>query len=82
MIGTLTSNIQSSLKASKCKLLSCDYWFELNSNLILRYVFKFMWVPHHNYPLKFVPCVHLSFLIFVLSELISAKYKESNINEL
>ena len=31
MIGTLTSNIQNSLNASKCKLLSCDYWFELNS---------------------------------------------------
>ena len=29
---------------------------------------------NHNYPLKFVPCVHLSFLIFVPSELMSAKY--------
>ena len=27
-----------------------------------------------NYPLKFVSCVHLSFLIFMPSELISAKY--------
>ena len=29
---------------------------------------------HHNYSLKFVPCVHLSFLIFVLNELMSKKY--------
>ena len=30
-----------------------------------------MWRLHHNYPLKFVPYVHLSFLIFVSSELMS-----------
>ena len=30
---------------------------------------------HHNYSLKFVPCVHLSFLIFAPSELISANTK-------
>jgi len=28
-----------------------------------------MWGSHHNYPLKFVPYVQLSFLIFVPSEL-------------
>ena len=34
-----------------------------------------MWGSLFNYPLKFVPCAHLKFLIFVPSEL-------SNINEL
>ena len=41
-----------------------------------------MWGPHHNYPLKFASYAYLSFLIFVLSELITAKYYESNINKL
>ena len=31
---------------------------------------------------NFVPCVDLSFLIFMPSDLMSAKYWESNINEL
>ena len=34
-----------------------------------------MWGPYHNYLLKFVPCVYLSFLIFAPSELISANTK-------
>ena len=34
-----------------------------------------MWGPYHSYLLKFVPCVHLSFLIFAPSELISANTK-------
>ena len=38
--------------------------------------------PHYNYSLQFVPCVHQSFLIFVSSELMSAKYEECNINKL
>ena len=33
-----------------------------------------MWGPHPNYPLTLVSCVHLSFLIFVPSELMSVKY--------
>ena len=37
---------------------------------------KFIWGLHHNYPLKHVPCVYLGFLIFVSSELMSAKYKD------
>ena len=41
-----------------------------------------MWGQHHNYPFKFMPCVYFSFLIFVSNELMSAKYEESNINEL
>ena len=41
-----------------------------------------MWGLHHNSPLKHVPCVYLSFLIFVSSELIRAKYEEFNIKEL
>ena len=40
-----------------------------------------MWRLHHNYSLKYVPRVYLSFLIFVSSELMSAKYLESNINK-
>ena len=48
----------------------------------MRHVSKFMWGQHHNYPLKFMPCVHFSFLIFVSNELINAKYEKSNINEL
>ena len=35
---------------------------------------KFMWELHHNYPIKHMPCVYLIFLIFVSSELMSAKY--------
>jgi len=45
-------------------------------------VSKFIWGPHHNYPLKFVSCIHSSFVIFKSNELMSAKYEESNINEL
>ena len=41
-----------------------------------------MWELHHNYPLKHMLCVYLSFLIFVSSELMSIKYEESNIKEL
>ena len=37
--------------------------------------------PHHNYPLKFVPWIHLSFLMFVPNELMNVKYEKSNINE-
>ena len=37
----------------------------------------FMWGLHYNYSLKFVPCIHLSFLIFVPSELMSVKYQKS-----
>ena len=37
----------------------------------------FMWGSHHNYSLKFVLCIHLSFLIFMLSELMSVKYQKS-----
>ena len=36
---------------------------------------KFIWGLHYNYPLKHVLCVYLGFLIFVSSELMSAKYK-------
>ena len=57
-------------------------WIRIwNFNPIL-HMSKFMWGLHHHYPLKHVSCVYLSFLIFVSSELISAKYYESNINEL
>ena len=41
-----------------------------------------MWGLHYNYPLKFMICVHLSFLTFVPSELMNVKYKKFNINEL
>ena len=34
---------------------------------------KFIWGPHHNYPVKFVPCVHLNFLIFEPSKLMSTR---------
>ena len=41
---------------------------------IIKIVSKFMWGQHYNYSLKFVSCVHLIFLIFVPSELMSTKY--------
>ena len=40
----------------------------------IKIVSKFMQELHYNYSFKFVSCVHLSFLIFVSSELMSAKY--------
>ena len=51
-----------------------DYWIRIwNYNPIL-HMSKFMWELHHNYPIKYMPCVYLIFLIFVSSELMSAKY--------
>ena len=41
-----------------------------------------MWELQHNYPLKLMSCVSLSFSIFVSSELMITKYKETNINKL
>ena len=43
---------------------------------------KFIRGPNYNYPLKFVLCVHLNFLIFVSSKLMGSKYYVSNINKL
>ena len=40
------------------------------------HVSKFLWGSYHNYPLKFVPCVYLSFLMYVPSYCEILKYSQ------